>query len=152
MIKKLLITAASIIILSGCSTNKKCNLDTDMLDEVNNQLEAHSADKVYFGFDKTAFTQKDMETLSRQAQWLRTNPKYDATVEGHCDARGTVEYNLALGERRAHEVKKYLVEVEKIDASRISTISYGKERPAVIGNAEEDFALNRRAVTIVTKK
>ena len=88
------------------------------------------------------------QILARQADWLRRYPNVTVTIEGHCDERGTREYNLALGERRAQAVKNVLVAMG-IPASRISTISYGKERPAVVGSSEEAYAQNRRAVTTV---
>ncbi|MDE3037500.1 MAG: peptidoglycan-associated lipoprotein Pal, partial [Pseudomonadota bacterium] len=88
------------------------------------------------------------KTLQHQAAWLKQYPGVNVTVEGHCDERGTREYNLALGERRAAAAKKYLVS-EGIAAARISTISYGKERPAVIGDDEAAWSQNRRAVTVL---
>jgi peptidoglycan-associated lipoprotein len=81
-----------------------------------------------------------------QAQWLKDHPAVAITVEGHCDERGTKEYNIALGAKRASSVKKALVS-NGVEDSRIETISYGKERPAVVGNDEESYKQNRRAVT-----
>jgi peptidoglycan-associated lipoprotein len=111
-------------------------------------LEASAGDRVFFAFDRSDITPEAQETLSRQAEWLRRYPNVTVTIEGHCDERGTREYNLALGERRAQAVKNVLVALG-IPASRISTISYGKERPAVLGSTEEAYAQNRRAVTVV---
>ena len=111
-------------------------------------LEASAGDRVFFAFDRSDITPEARETLARQAEWLRRYPNVSATIEGHCDERGTREYNLALGERRAQAVKNVLVALG-IPASRISTISYGKERPAVVGSSEEAYAQNRRAVTTV---
>jgi peptidoglycan-associated lipoprotein len=111
-------------------------------------LEASAGDRVFFAFDRSDITPEARETLARQADWLRRYPNVSATIEGHCDERGTREYNLALGERRAQAVKNVLVALG-IPASRISTISYGKERPAVVGSSEEAYAQNRRAVTTV---
>ena len=91
------------------------------------------------------------QTLTHQAEWLKQYSKVNVTVEGHCDERGTREYNLALGERRAAAAKKYLVGTG-IAANRISTISYGKERPAVIGSDESAWSQNRRAVTVVANQ
>ena len=88
------------------------------------------------------------EQIKRQAEWLRRYGNVAVTIEGHCDERGTREYNLALGERRAQAAKNVLVALG-IPAARISTISYGKERPAVPGSADEAYAQNRRAVTTV---
>ncbi len=111
-------------------------------------LEASAGDRVFFAFDRSDITPEAQEILARQADWLRRYPNVTVTVEGHCDERGTREYNLALGERRAQAVKNVLVALG-IPASRISTISYGKERPAVVGSSEEAYAQNRRAVTTV---
>jgi peptidoglycan-associated lipoprotein len=111
-------------------------------------LEASAGDRVFFAFDRSDITPESREILSRQADWLRRYPNVSVTIEGHCDERGTREYNLALGERRAQAVKNVLVAMG-IPASRISTISYGKERPAVVGSTEEAYAQNRRAVTTV---
>jgi peptidoglycan-associated lipoprotein len=111
-------------------------------------LEASAGDRVFFAFDRSDITPEAQETLSRQAEWLRRYPNVTVTIEGHCDERGTREYNLALGERRAQAAKNVLVALG-IPASRISTISYGKERPAVVGSTEEAYAQNRRAVTVV---
>jgi peptidoglycan-associated lipoprotein len=111
-------------------------------------LEASAGDRVFFAFDRADITPEARETLTRQADWLRRYPNVTVTIEGHCDERGTREYNLALGERRAQAAKNVLV-ASGIPASRISTISYGKERPAVVGSTEEAYAQNRRAVTTV---
>jgi peptidoglycan-associated lipoprotein len=111
-------------------------------------LEASAGDRIFFAFDRSDISPEARETLSRQADWLRRYPNVAVTIEGHCDERGTREYNLALGERRAQAAKNVLV-ASGIPASRISTISYGKERPAVVGSTEEAYAQNRRAVTVV---
>src|SRR5437763_17221767 len=111
-------------------------------------LEASAGDRVFFAFDRADISPEAQEILTRQAEWLRRYPNVTVTIEGHCDERGTREYNLALGERRAQAAKNVLV-ASGISASRISTISYGKERPATPGSAEEAYAQNRRAVTTV---
>ena len=111
-------------------------------------LEASAGDRIFFAFDRSDISPEAREILSRQADWLRRYPNVTVTIEGHCDERGTREYNLALGERRAQAAKNVLV-ASGIPASRISTISYGKERPAVVGSTEEAYAQNRRAVTVV---
>ena len=111
-------------------------------------LEASAGDRVFFAFDRSDISPEARETLTRQADWLRRYPNVTVTIEGHCDERGTREYNLALGERRAQAAKNVLVALG-IPASRISTISYGKERPAVAGSTEEAYAQNRRAVTTI---
>src|ERR1700738_4889802 len=111
-------------------------------------LEASGGGRVVFAFDRADITPEAQEILARQADWLRRYPNVTVTIEGHCDERGTREYNLALGERRAQAVKNVLV-ASGIMPSRITTISYGKERPAVVGSSEEAYAQNRRAVTTV---
>lgn len=111
-------------------------------------LVANVGDRVFFGFDRFDLSPEARSTLDRQAAWLRQYPSVTVTVEGHADERGTREYNLALGDRRATSVKNYLVALG-IDPSRISTISYGKERPAVLGSDEAAWAQNRRGVTVV---
>jgi peptidoglycan-associated lipoprotein len=111
-------------------------------------LDASAGDRVFFAFDRSDISPEARQTLSRQADWLRRYPNVTVTIEGHCDERGTREYNLALGERRAQAVKNVLVALG-ISAGRISTISYGKERPAVVGSTEDAYAQNRRAVTVV---
>jgi peptidoglycan-associated lipoprotein len=111
-------------------------------------LEASAGDRIFFAFDRSDISPEARETLTRQADWLRRYPNVTVTIEGHCDERGTREYNLALGERRAQAAKNVLVALG-ISAARISTTSYGKERPAVVGSTEEAWAQNRRAVTVV---
>jgi peptidoglycan-associated lipoprotein len=111
-------------------------------------LEASAGDRVFFAFDRADISPEARQILVRQADWLRRYPNVAVTIEGHCDERGTREYNLALGERRAQAVKNVLV-ASGISGSRISTISYGKERPAVVGSSDESYAQNRRAVTVV---
>jgi len=105
-------------------------------------------DRVFFDFDKSDLRPDTIETLNRQAGWLNTNRAVTVTIEGHCDERGTREYNLALGERRAAAAKQYL-ESTGVDGGRIDTASYGKERPAVLGSNEAARAQNRRAVMVV---
>lgn len=104
-------------------------------------------DTIYFDTDKYNIDSADQAALAAQAQWLAKYPAKRATIEGHCDERGTREYNLALGERRANAAKNYLVSMG-IDASRISTVSYGKERPIALGSDEASWSKNRRAVTV----
>ncbi|AGH50123.1 MULTISPECIES: peptidoglycan-associated lipoprotein Pal [Sphingomonadales] len=110
-------------------------------------LQQVGSDRVFFGTDKYDLDSEARAILDRQADWLAKYPNVRVTVEGHCDERGTREYNLALGDRRANSAKNYLA--TKIDASRISTVSYGKERPAVEGSDESAWAQNRRAVSVV---
>lgn len=105
-------------------------------------------DRVFFDFDKSAIKPEGRITLERQAAWLKKYPNVTVTIEGHCDDRGTREYNLALGERRATAVRNALVALG-IAPNRIKTISYGKERPAVLGDNEAAWAQNRRGVTVI---
>jgi peptidoglycan-associated lipoprotein len=105
-------------------------------------------DRVFFDFDKSDIKPEGRQVLQRQADWLKKYPNVTVTVEGHCDERGTREYNLALGERRATAVKKMLLALG-VPANRVSTISYGKERPAVVGSNEAAWAQNRRGVTVI---
>ena len=111
---------------------------------------ANAEDRVFFALDSSALTSNAQEVLDTQVNWLtaKRHNKTNVIVQGYCDERGTREYNLALGERRANAVKEYLVS-HGVDADRISTISYGKERPAVLGSNEAAWAQNRRAVTVV---
>lgn len=111
-------------------------------------LVANIGDRVFFGYDRSDLDAESRATLERQAQWLQKHPNLSIVVEGHCDERGTREYNLALGDRRAAAVKNYLVALG-VNPSRVSTISYGKERPAVLGSNPASWAQNRRGVTIV---
>ena len=105
-------------------------------------------DRVFFDFDRSDLKPEARATLERQAAWLKQYANVRLQIEGHCDERGTREYNLALGERRANAAKNYLVALG-IPAARLSTISYGKERPAVLGSNESAWAQNRRAVSVV---
>lgn len=110
-----------------------------------------SSDRIFFDTDKYDVDTQDQDTLRSQAQWLAANPNVRVTVEGHCDERGTRDYNLALGERRANAAKNYLASLG-VDSTRITTISYGKERPAALGSDEEAWSKNRRAVTVVVSQ
>ena len=107
-----------------------------------------SSNTVLFGLDAYDIDAAARAVLDSQAEWLARNPSRRITIEGHCDERGTREYNLALGDRRANAAKNYLA-ARGVDASRMTTISYGKERPAALGSDEDSYAQNRRAVTIV---
>ncbi len=105
-------------------------------------------DRVFFDFDRYDIKDEGRATLQRQAAWLKKYPAVSVTLEGHCDERGTREYNLALGQRRATAAKDYLISLG-VDASRITTISYGKERPVCVESTESCWAQNRRAVTVI---
>lgn len=108
------------------------------------------ADTVHFDTDRYNVDTEDQGILQSQAQWLARYPGKMVTLEGHCDERGTRDYNIALGERRANAAKNYLVSVG-VDAARISTVSYGKERPLALGSDEASWAKNRRAVTVTVQ-
>ena len=105
-------------------------------------------DRVFFGYDSSDLDSDALELLQDQVAWLKQNSDVNVTIEGHCDERGTREYNLALGEKRAQAVKNYLIGLG-INPDRVSTISYGKERPAVVGSNDGAWAQNRRSVTLV---
>jgi peptidoglycan-associated lipoprotein len=107
-----------------------------------------SSNTVLFGLDQSDIDAEARAILDSQATWLQRFPQVRATVEGHADERGTREYNLALGDRRANAAKNYLV-ARGIDPSRLTTISYGKERPVALGSDEASWAQNRRSVTVV---
>jgi peptidoglycan-associated lipoprotein len=105
-------------------------------------------DRVFFDSDSTELTPQSRATLDKQAQWLQTYSRYNFTIEGHADERGTREYNIALGARRAQNVRDYLIS-RGIDGSRMHTISYGKERPVAVCNDISCWSQNRRAVTVL---
>jgi peptidoglycan-associated lipoprotein len=159
MFKKLLCLMATLVLVSACDTlglnegeggagggaggakgAARPGTQEDMVVNV--------GDRVFFGFDMSDLSAEAQATLDRQATWLKKYSTAKATLEGHADERGTREYNLALGERRATAAKNYLV-AAGISASRLNTVSYGKERPAVVGSNEAAWAQNRRAVTVV---
>ena len=141
------------LILSACAakTTKKVETqitgDTYSGDETVKYLATGVADRVFFATNKSILTTASRDTLRKQAAWLRKNKNINVTLEGHCDERGTREYNLALGERRANAAKDYLM-TYGISGNRISTISYGKERPVNAGSSPLAWSQNRRSVTI----
>lgn len=106
-------------------------------------------DRVLFVIDSSALTDEGRATLNGQSQWLMTNSDYLTVIEGHADEQGTREYNLALGARRANTVREYLIS-RGVPASRIRTVSYGKERPIAVCSNESCYAQNRRAVTVIS--
>ncbi len=113
-------------------------------------LVVNVGDRVFFDFDKYNLKSDAQATLKKQAAWLKKYPSVTIVIEGHCDERGTREYNLALGERRANSSKDYLVSLG-INPSRIKTISYGEERPVALGSNDKSWAQNRRSVTVVSR-
>ena len=114
------------------------------------ELANNVGDRVFFAYDSSVITSEAQTILDRQAEWLKGNSDVNVAIEGHADERGTREYNIALGERRASATKDYLVS-QGVAASRLSTVSYGKERPAVVGNDEGAWSQNRRAVTVLAQ-
>ncbi|MDE2029879.1 MAG: peptidoglycan-associated lipoprotein Pal [Alphaproteobacteria bacterium] len=163
MYKKLLCLAAALVLVTACDTTGSTQgeggangsaggkIMSAAQPGTQEDLVVNVGDRVFFAFDKSDLSSAAQATLDRQATWLKKYPDVKALIEGNCDERGTREYNLALGQRRATAVKNYLV-AAGIPAGRISTISYGKERPAVVGHNEAAWAQNRRAVTVVTTK
>ncbi len=111
-------------------------------------LEGYSGDRIYFAYDSSELSTDARDLLAKQAKWLAAYPSVRISVEGHCDERGTREYNLALGERRASAVKNYLTALG-VASYRVKTISYGKERPAVGGSGNSAWSQNRRGVTVI---
>lgn len=111
-------------------------------------LESATSNRVFFGFDRHDLTEEARATLQAQSAWLTKNPSVSVTIAGNCDERGTREYNLALGERRANAAKDYLVSLG-VDAARLTTISYGKERPVALCSDESCWSQNRNSATTV---
>ena len=149
-LKNILLVILATVALSACSTAKKAGstsgdvyTGTDTVE----YLAAGVADRVFFATNKTSLTTKSRETLRKQATYLRKNKKLNVTIEGHADERGTREYNLALGERRANSAKDYLM-TYGISSDRISVLSYGKERPVDAGSSPLAWSKNRRSVTV----
>ena len=172
MIIKLLASALLVFFLAACSTTPKDTADssgsgsTSTSSDVSSSGETDSTssasiepgsqedlivnvgDRVFFNYDSSELDTDAQELLQDQVAWLKQYSDVSVIIEGHCDERGTREYNLALGEKRAQSVKNYLINLG-ISADRVSTISYGKERPAVVGSNDGAWAQNRRSVTIV---
>ena len=150
-IKNLFIVLFSTLLISACSTAKKAGVDT--VDDVYTGTETVKylakgvPDRVFFATHKSKLTTASRDTLRKQATWMRKNKSVTITVEGHADERGTREYNLALGERRANAAKDYLM-TYGVSGKRISVISYGKERPVNPANSPLAWSQNRRAVTV----
>ncbi|HEU4960688.1 MAG TPA: peptidoglycan-associated lipoprotein Pal [Sphingomonas sp.] len=169
-LKTTLIAATALIAVAGCSKKRPAELppppsQTPPAETMPTQpsgpvgttvvpgsaadfKQSVSSDTIHFGTDMYNIDPESQAILDSQAQWLAKYPNVRITIEGHCDERGTREYNLALGDRRANAAKNYLA-TRGVDPSRINTISYGKERPIALGSNEEAWAQNRRAVTVV---
>lgn len=163
MLKKLFSLMAILVLVSACDSlglgsgsgsgsgeggygSHNANVTPGSPDD----LMVNVGDRVFFSLNGSDLSSEARATLDRQVAWLKKYSNVSVTVEGHCDERGTREYNLALGERRATAVKNYLV-AGGVSSSRIKTISYGKERPAVLGSNEQAWAQNRRGVTVVNQ-
>jgi len=149
-LKNVLLVLFAAFALSACSTAKKVgNMEGDVYTgtETVKYLAKGVPDRVFFATNKSSLTTKSRATLRKQATYLRKNKKLTVTVEGHADERGTREYNLALGERRANAAKDYLM-TYGISGKRISVISYGKEKPVNTGSTPLAWSQNRRAVTV----
>ena len=148
-LKNTFLILAAALILSACSTGKKADVSGDVYTGTDTveYLATGVKDRVFFATNKSSLTSLSRETLRKQATYLRKNKNLNVVVEGHADERGTREYNLALGERRANAAKDYLM-TYGISANRISVISYGKERPVDSGSNPLAWSKNRRSVTV----
>ena len=146
----ILILVASLV-LTACATQKKSTSqikgDVYTGKDTVEYLASGVADRVFFGTNETVLTTASRDTLRKQAAYLRKNSKINVVLEGHADERGTREYNLALGERRANSAKDYLM-TYGISSDRISVLSYGKERPVDSGSSPLAWSKNRRSVTV----
>ena len=148
--KNLLIVVLAGMFLTACATQKKVGTgvsDVYTGTDTVKQLASGVPDRVFFATNDTVLTTASRETLRKQAAWLRKNSSINVVLEGHADERGTREYNLALGERRANSAKDYLM-TYGISSNRISVISYGKERPVDSGSTQLAWSKNRRSVTV----
>ena len=147
-----LVLMASLI-LTACATTKKVSMDGQMQGDVYTgtdtveYLASGVPDRVFFATNESVLTTASRDTLRKQATWLRENSGINVVLEGHADERGTREYNLALGERRANAAKDYLM-TYGVSGNRISVISYGKERPVDSGSNPLSWSKNRRSVTV----
>ena len=149
-LKNIFIVILATLILSACSTAKKSgNIDGDVYTgkETVKYLASGVPDRIFFATNKTSLTTASRATLRKQSTYLRKNKNLNVTIEGHADERGTREYNLALGERRANAAKDYLM-TYGISGKRISVISYGKEKPVNPASTPLAWSQNRRSVTV----
>ncbi len=149
-LKNILLVIFATLILSACSTAKKSgNIDGDVYTgkETVEYLASGVPDRIFFATNKSSLTTASRATLRKQATYLRKNKSLNVTIEGHADERGTREYNLALGERRANAAKDYLM-TYGISGKRLSVISYGKEKPVNPASTPLAWSQNRRSVTV----
>ena len=150
--KKFLVIVLAGVVLTACATQKKQTTGQMQGDvytgtETVEYLATGVKDRVFFATNKSILTTASRDTLRKQAAWMRKNKDITVTVEGHADERGTREYNLALGDRRANAVKDYLL-TYGISGGRVAVISYGKERPVNSGSSPLAWSQNRRSVTV----
>ena len=148
--KNALLVMLASLVLTACATKKVQNQmqgDVYTGTDTVKYLASGVADRVFFATNESVLTTASRDTLRKQAEWLRKNSKFNVVLEGHADERGTRDYNLALGERRANAAKDYLM-TYGISANRISVISYGKERPVDSGSNPLAWSKNRRSVTV----
>ena len=152
--KNILLVLMASLILTACATTKKVTSTTGQMQgdvyigtDTVEYLASGVPDRVFFATNESILTTRSRETLRKQATWLRENSGINVVLEGHADERGTREYNLALGERRANAAKDYLM-TYGVSANRISVISYGKERPVDSGSNPLSWSKNRRSVTV----
>ncbi len=145
---KALTAIAAMIFIAACSNDQQAAAPatTTVTPGSVADFRQNVGDRVFFDTDQSTVREDGRATLSKQAEWLKKYTNYQVTVEGHCDERGTREYNLALGERRANAARQYLI-AQGIPAARIKTVSFGKERPDPVGSDEAAWTRNRRAVT-----
>jgi len=169
MFKKLF-SVALIILISSCVSRNSTDLTNDSVNDqkkgvyetVSNKDEATKIneevssdiseeieveDRVFFSLNSSKLTNEAKKVLDGQSEWLKSESGIKITIEGHCDERGTREYNIALGEKRANASRDYLI-ANGVSADRIKTVSYGKEKPAMIGHGKDIWSKNRRSVTV----
>jgi len=141
------------LVLSACATQKAVKIDSKIQGDVYTGTDSVKyladgvKDRIFFATNESVLTTASRDTLRKQAAWLRKNSDVTVVLEGHCDERGTREYNLALGERRANAAKDYLM-TYGVASNRVSVISYGKERPVDSGSSPLAWSKNRRSVTV----
>ena len=151
--KNTFLVMAACLVLSACATKKVSTIGSQLQGDVYTgtdtveYLASGVPDRVFFATNESVLTTRSRDTLRKQAAWLRKNSEINVVLEGHADERGTREYNLALGERRANAAKDYLM-TYGISGNRIATISYGKERPVNSGSSPLAWSQNRRSVTV----
>jgi peptidoglycan-associated lipoprotein len=161
--KKMLLIVLVMSTLSGCLFHKKgvkdetgsyvlTDFPIEKFKESDLESEKQILKDVHFDYNKHNIKENNIEILKNIAIYLKNNKVLHILIEGHCDNRGSNEYNLALGEQRALSTRDYLIKNENIDANKIQTISYGEEKPLVIGNTEEAWKENRRAHFLVAKE